>query len=140
MKPKPQCLANGVAEVVLDSSAILAVVFEEVGGEAALSFVDGAFVSANIVAEVFTKLLDNGATSEGARETIASFEFDIHPVDAEAAFAIGEMRALTRSAGLSLGDRSCLALASKLGVAAVTADRAWLEVADAVGVEVILIR
>lgn len=140
MKPKPRCLANGVAEVVVDSSAILAVVFEEVGGEAALPFVDGAFVSANIVAEVFTKLLDNGATSEGARETITNFEFDIHPVDAEAAFAIGELRAVTRSAGLSLGDRSCLALARKLGVPAVTADRAWLDVADAVGVEVILIR
>ena len=44
----------------------------------------------------------------------------------------------TRSAGLSLADRACLALASRLGVPAVTADRAWTTLD--VGVEIVCIR
>jgi ribonuclease VapC len=46
----------------------------------------------------------------------------------------------TRSAGLSLGDRACLALAVRLGTKALTADRSWSRIARAVGVEVELIR
>ena len=44
----------------------------------------------------------------------------------------------TRAAGLSLADRACLALATRLGVPAVTADRGWA--ALDVGVEVIAVR
>jgi PIN domain nuclease of toxin-antitoxin system len=35
------------------------------------------------------------------------------------------LRAETRSAGLSLGDRACLALAGDLGRPALTADKVW---------------
>ena len=50
------------------------------------------------------------------------------------------MRDATKRVGLSHGDRACLALAKKMGLPAVTADRAWAEIADAIGVEVVLIR
>ena len=50
------------------------------------------------------------------------------------------MAQATRSAGLSLGDRLCLALAQRNGNGALTADRMWLKVAEAVGVVVELIR
>jgi len=41
-------------------------------------------------------------------------------------------------AGLSLGDRACLALADAMGCPAVTADRAWSSID--IGVSVVLIR
>jgi ribonuclease VapC len=44
----------------------------------------------------------------------------------------------TRSLGLSLGDRACLALAAAEGCPAMTADTAWKDLD--VGVEVVLIR
>jgi PIN domain nuclease of toxin-antitoxin system len=47
---------------------------------------------------------------------------------------------LTRPAGLSLADRVCLALARRLGLRAMTADRAWRSVSAAIGVEIELIR
>mgnify|MGYP001269866413 FL=1 len=50
------------------------------------------------------------------------------------------MRDATKRVGLSHGDRACLALAKKMGFPAVTADRAWAEIADAIGIEVVLIR
>ena len=45
-----------------------------------------------------------------------------------------------RGSGLSLGDRFCLALAKRLDCPALTADRAWLPVADDAGVRIELIR
>jgi PIN domain nuclease of toxin-antitoxin system len=50
------------------------------------------------------------------------------------------LRAATAEAGLSLGDRFCLALALREGLPAWTADRQWRTVAEAIGVEIVLIR
>jgi ribonuclease VapC len=51
---------------------------------------------------------------------------------------VARLRSTTMRQGLSLADRACLALAARLGVPALTTDRAW---ADAgVDVEVQLIR
>jgi ribonuclease VapC len=58
---------------------------------------------------------------------------DVHAFDGEAAYAAGELRRLTRSAGLSFGDRACLALAIRLGVRAMTADRAWGSLGEGTG-------
>ena len=62
----------------------------------------------------------------------------IRPFHASDARTAGELVLTTRRAGLSLADRACLALATRLGVPAVTADRAWLELD--VGVEIVCIR
>ena len=51
-----------------------------------------------------------------------------------------QLRAATRELGLSLGDRACLALARGLQATAVTADRAWAELAEATGVRIEVIR
>jgi len=129
-----------VAERVLDTSVILAILFKEAGCEAALAESGDAAVSANIVAEVATKLADNGQPIADIISIIASFALEIHSVDADDALEIAWMRDATRRAGLSLGDRSCLVLAKRLGLPAVTADRSWSTIAKAVGVDVRLIR
>jgi PIN domain nuclease of toxin-antitoxin system len=54
--------------------------------------------------------------------------------DSDQAQRTGELIVLTRSHGLSLGDRACLALAQSRGIPALTADRAWLGLD--VGVEI----
>jgi PIN domain nuclease of toxin-antitoxin system len=61
-------------------------------------------------------------------------------VDDELALEAALMTTHTRSAGLSLGDRLCLALARRKAVPALTADRSWAEVATPLGVTVELIR
>lgn len=58
----------------------------------------------------------------------------------EDALVAASLRPLTRRVGLSLGDRACLALAIRLGLPAATADRAWVDLAAPVGVEVRLVR
>jgi ribonuclease VapC len=130
----------GVADIVLDTSAILAFLWGEHGGEHVADMIDGAAVSANIVAEVTSKLSDRGISQTDIATTIKNCNFEVYPVTYEGALAIGALRPLTKSAGLSLGDRSCLALAAQLGLLVITADKSWATVADAVGVEVRLIR
>ncbi len=60
--------------------------------------------------------------------------------DDELAISAGLMEPVTRPAGLSLGDRICPALAQRLRCPTLTANRNWLKIADAIGVDVRLIR
>ena len=85
-----------MSDVVLDSSAVLALLHAEAGADAVAAVLPGALISTVNLAEVVAKLIERGA-----------------------------LRPTTRAAGLSLGDRAGLALARSRGLAAMTADGAW---------------
>ncbi|WP_448377386.1 PIN domain-containing protein [Fervidobacterium sp.] len=53
------------------------------------------------------------------------------PFTLEEARLAGELDPPTRALGLSLGDRACLATAARLGITALTTDRAWKAVPEA---------
>jgi ribonuclease VapC len=110
---------------VLDSSAILAAMLAEPGGEQVESKFASGIVSAVNVAEVFSKLAERGMLDE---ETVLDFRqlgLEIVDHDLEQAVKVAELRPLTKHLGLSLGDRSCLALAILRNETAITADRSW---------------
>jgi PIN domain nuclease of toxin-antitoxin system len=71
---------------------------------------------------------------------MSQLDVEVVPVDRAQAMTAGLLRTQTRVAGLSLGDRSCLALALSRQAIALTADRTWLEIADPAGVVVEAIR
>lgn len=129
-----------MAEWVIDTSVVMAWINAEPDHEACEPYLAGAACAANTIAEIATKLADKGSDRAIIVENFLDFHFETHFMDEDDAIDIGLMRPLTRSAGLSLGDRSCLHLAKKLGLPAITTDRAWAEVADSVGVEVRVIR
>jgi ribonuclease VapC len=111
---------------------------DEVGSAAVLSAMpDAAMSSVNLV-EVVTRLIDDGFALDDIRTAIAGTSVDTIGFDDELAFDAGALRERTRAHGLSLGDRACLALAQRLGVPALTADRQWAHLD--IGVEVRLIR
>ena len=68
---------------------------------------------------------------------LAAFPLAVIPLDQATAHASGLMRAQTKSIGLSLGDRACLALARSVGATALTTDRAWAALDIGVTVELI---
>lgn len=123
---------------VLDASAALALLLEEPGRDVVENALPGSAMSAVNLAEVVTSLINRGFPAPVARRTVARIKFDVVPLDAQLALDAGELREATRSLGLSLGDRCCLALARRLGVPPITADRRWADVD--VGVEIRLIR
>jgi PIN domain nuclease of toxin-antitoxin system len=129
-----------LSDAVLDGSAVLAVILEEPGAERVEPLLPGAKVSAVNVGEVAAKLRDLGMPEETVETVLTGLQIEVHPHDWDAALSSGFLRPATRSAGLSLGDRACLALAAALHLPAVTADRAWQSVAEAVGVQVTAIR
>jgi ribonuclease VapC len=121
--------------LVLDASALLAYLRDEPGAElVAEAIADGAVISTVNLAEVFSRSADRGAdpakiavklTQSGLLDGAITVE---HFTTADAIDA-ARLRPLTRDAGLSLGDRACLALARRLGTPALTADTAWQGVA-----------
>jgi PIN domain nuclease of toxin-antitoxin system len=123
---------------VLDASAVLALINTESGWEVASDYLDDAIMSAVNLAEVVSKLRDIGVTPSATRSIVDLLALVAVPFDETQAFLAGELVTQTRSAGLSLGDRCCIALAKTLDAVAVTADRAWLEVNA--GVEIVAIR
>ena len=129
-----------MSAAVLDSSAVLAVILEEPGAALVEALLPGAKVSAVNFGEVAAKLCDLGMPQPTVETVLGGLQVDVRAHDREAALAAGFLRTATRAAGLSLGDRACLALAAALGVPVVTADRSWQSVAKAAGVQVTPIR
>ncbi len=127
-----------MADVVLDASAVLAVLNGEPGAAAVWECLPGAHLSAVNAAEVAAKLVDGGLDAEGAGQSLDRLGARVVPFEAADVVPVAHIRAATRAAGLSLGDRACLALARRLGVPALTADRQWRDIQ--VDVEVRLIR
>ncbi len=127
--------------VILDSSAVLAVLFQELGQDVVkAAFNDSAGISVANLAETMTRLVRDGMPPEQAERALAALPLTLHDLDYDLAIQAGALFAQTRPFGLSLGDRACLALARREKLPALTADRAWLQAGPAVGVEVRLIR
>jgi PIN domain nuclease of toxin-antitoxin system len=112
---------------VTDSSAILALIKNEVGAAEARRLLPGAILSSVNLTEVLTVLSDDGMPSQQAEATLDAFGFEIEPFDRASAREAARLRPLTRHRGLSLGDRACLALAQRLERAVLTADRHWAD-------------
>ena len=110
---------------VLDASALLCLLFEEQGHDGVADRLPGALVSAANYSEVVAKLVDRGMPPDEIVPLMADLDIELVPVDRAQAEVAGLLRATTRSCGLSLGDRACLALARSRGAVALTTDRAW---------------
>lgn len=126
------------APAVLDASAVLALLQNEPSADAVAKLVPNAIISAVNLSEVVAKLSDSGMPSEAVRAALVELPIDVQPFDRDLAHDAGELRRVTRQAGLSFGDRACLALARRLGLRAVTMDRAWASCAEGIATIVVL--
>lgn len=111
--------------VVLDSSAILALLNGEPGGEQVARHIGAAMVCTPNVTEVVSKLIDAGDSADSAVMRFGKLPLVVVAFDYDMALRAGALRARTAKQGLSLADRACLALAEREAVPAVTADKAW---------------
>ncbi len=127
--------------VVLDASALLAFLNGETGAETVESRIaEGASMSSVNLSEVVAKLNERGMPLSEIKGVVSDLGLQIEPFDEASAYVAGELRQLTKQAGLSLGDRACLALGMRDGRSVLTADRAWQDVASIPGLTVELIR
>ena len=114
-----------MSEIVLDASAVLALLNAETGAGIVQEALPDAVISSVNLAEVATRLAAVGMPKTKIQETISMLGLEIQSFTSEQAYTTGYLYPHTQSTGLSLGDRACLALANQRAVIALTADRAW---------------
>jgi len=125
-------------EVVLDASAILAIVFDEPGKERLTAEILGASVVSTVnLAEVQTKLIKKGFESEEAWWDAVHLVDAVEPFTPDHARIAGDLIGTTERYGLSLGDRSCLALAIALQAPVYTTEQLWKNLKVGVPIHVI---
>jgi len=112
---------------VLDASAVVAFIRGEPGAQVVEPRLASSLLSSVNAGEVVARLIKLDVAPADAIQWVRRLDYEIVAVDAAIGLRAGELSALTRSKGLSLGGRICLALAEREGVPALTADRAWAD-------------
>jgi ribonuclease VapC len=116
---------------VLDATALLAYLQREPGAKVvADAIAAGASISTVNLAEAFGRVGAEGADPVQFARTLSDRGLlggviVVEPFTDADAIEAARLREPTRSLGLSFGDRSCLALARRLGVPALCADGTW---------------
>lgn len=128
--------------IVLDSSAVLAWVYQEQGHDVVDGHLDAgqARISAVNWSETLQKIAQAGGDAERLGDMLQGLGLEIVPFDADQARIAARLFPQARSHGLSLGDRACLALARHLAPHVLTADPAWKELPATLEVEIHLLR
>ena len=127
---------------VIDSSALLALTRGERGYETVQELLhsEECAISSVNMAEVGTKLVEYGLPSNELPRLVNQFQIDVIDFNIEQSILSAQLRPLTRAAGLSLGDRACLALTKLMQGIAVTTDQAWQDIRISADVKVLMIR
>ena len=125
-------------DLVIDASAVIACLVGEPFTRFDPEKLGHAAISTVNLSEVLARLPEIGVPESATAAAVERLNLRVVVFDEPQARAAARLRASTRQAGLSLGDRACLALGGQLGCPLVTADRMWATVD--VGVEIVLIR
>jgi ribonuclease VapC len=133
-----------VSEAVLDASALLAYLNEEPGAQAVeQALAEGACIGAANWAEVLSQVTESGAEPEALIDALEARgllgqTLKVLPWLAEDSLTVAQLYSVTKAVGLSLGDRSCLALGFRLALPVLTTNREWQKLP--VNIEVRVVR
>ena len=117
--------------VVLDSTAVLAVLFDEPGAARVLDLLPGSLLSAVNLAEIHAHLLLSGHSAAQAWNHLLSLGFEVVPFSQEQARLASDLVLLGATPGrsrlqpLSQAGRACLALAIERSATVYTTNRRW---------------
>jgi ribonuclease VapC len=126
-----------MTKVVLDASALLALLNAEPGTDIVIEGLPGAVISAVNLSEVIAKLSESGMPEKVIRQVLEPLGLEIVSFETEQAYQAGFLMAKTKIAGLSLGDRACLSLGKMLDLVTLTADKTWATLSIGVAVKAI---
>ncbi|KOR32628.1 twitching motility protein PilT [Achromatium sp. WMS3] len=124
-------------KVVLDASALLALLYDEIGADNVIKYLPNATISSVNLAEVLSKLIEAGMSATQAKDILNKLNLDITIFSEDIAYITARLRPITKQQGLSLGDRACLATALYLQTTAITADKQWRNLNIEINIECI---
>jgi ribonuclease VapC len=115
-----------VSRVVLDASALMAILNSEPGAEKLTPQIMSTAATSTVnLAEVHGKFVQWGFSPDDAWVAANAAIHEAVAFTVEQAKTAGDLVLQTRGLGLSLGDRACLALGIALRAPVYTADRSW---------------
>ena len=114
-------------KVILDSSALLALIKNEEGSSVVEELLGSIIMSSINISEVASILLDSEMDTEQVSKAIEPFIDSIIDFDFEYSILCASLKKSTKHLGLSLGDRACISLGIKLSFPIYTADKLWAE-------------
>lgn len=123
---------------VLDSSAILAMIFDEPGADAVLAQCPGGLLSAVNLDEILHKVARRGMDPLSVEEYLAEAGVTVVPFDHVQARQTAALHPQVYGTGTSFADRVCLALAMTAQKPVLSSDAAWVNLG--LNVDVTLIR
>ena len=126
-----------MSKVVLDASAVMSVMGREKGWQKVLAMLPQSCISTVNISEIAAKIAERGGPVEATRLELDCYQMLVIPFDQDRAYRAASLRPLTRSVGLSFGDRACLALGLEMNLPVVTAERAWAKLDLGIAIEVI---
>ena len=112
-------------KAIIDASALLALIKEEPGAEIVEGLLGKIIMSSVNVSEVAGSLMTPELSIEECQRCILPFISSLASFDEEQAFKAASLKEATRTKGLSLGDRACIALGITMQLPIYTADRIW---------------
>ncbi|MBI5442592.1 MAG: type II toxin-antitoxin system VapC family toxin [Deltaproteobacteria bacterium] len=124
-------------DLILDASAVLAVLQQEAGAEVVEACMARAGICAVNLSEVAGKLIDIGMPEPEAQDVVEALGLTVIPFDSVLAWQAALLRPTVRRFGLSLGDRACLATGIALNRPVVGADKVWSELGLALEIKLI---
>jgi len=127
-----------MTNIILDSSALLALIANEKGADTVAHYISNAKMSTVNISESIAALINKGATEHEAETIVDSLLHDRIPFSDAHSKIAAKLVTETKKLGLSLGDRACLSLAISEKLPVLTADKIWSNLN--LSVKVILIR
>lgn len=113
------------SEYGLDALALLCLLLGEPGYDVIEPLLASCVIGATNYAEVIGKLIDKGFSADRIEVNFSAVNIPVIDLHRDVAAQAGFLRKSTMHLGLSLGDRTCLALATKRNAPALTTDRIW---------------
>ncbi len=126
-----------MSSVVLDASALLAFLRREPASERIGALLHDVVISTVSLSEVVATALDYGGVLDQVLSSLSCLPVNTISFGVSDAYLAASLRPSSRHLGLSLGDRSCLALGSRLGLPVLTTDETWAGFPMPTGIEIV---
>jgi ribonuclease VapC len=142
-KPGEKVAVSNAASCVLDASALIVYLHGEPGVEKVADALEqSACMSAVNWAEVLSWFVERGQDPREVGQTLRKRGLlggllEILPMTDQDSLIVAQLRPLTKTYGLSLGDRACLSLGLRLNLPVFTADRSWAAISVGLAVQMV---
>lgn len=130
-------MSKHTTPVILDASALLALINQEKGADVVKGYFPDVMMSAVNVAEVATVLHHAGIPSHEVTVLLNDLLQTVIPFEKKHIYQTAFLREKTKHLGLSFADRACLALGLLNQHTIVTADKAWGKLSLGVNIQLI---